>query len=200
MRGASFSLALALLTGSVALAQHAAEEKKAADGEPLSQSHGGGDPLTKWKWVNFFILGGGLGYLIAKNAGPFFASRSREIRQGIGDAQKMREESEAQAAEMDARLRNLGADIEALRASAREEAAAEGERIRRDNERDFAKIQAQAEQEIASASKGAQTELKRYTAELAVGLARRKVQDRMSSADQDALVRDFVSGLGKSTQ
>jgi len=154
--------------------------------------------MTNWKWANFAILAAALGFLIVKNAGPFFASRSIEIRKGIEDATKLRADAEARAAAMDARLANLGVEVEAMRKAAKDEAAQEGARIRQETERELAKIQTHADQEIANALKTAQIELKSYSAQLAVELARKKVRDRMTPADQDSLVQAFTADLGGS--
>jgi F0F1-type ATP synthase membrane subunit b/b' len=45
---------------------------------------GGG--LQIWKWANFLVLAGGIGYLIGKKGGPFFAARSVKIRKDIVEA------------------------------------------------------------------------------------------------------------------
>ncbi|MGH9658184.1 MAG: hypothetical protein ACRD96_06545, partial [Bryobacteraceae bacterium] len=137
-------------------------------------------------------------YLIKKNAGPFFASRSEEIRQGIDEARKMKADAEARAAAIDARMKGLSADIESLRQTAREETAAEGRRIRRETERELAKIHAHTEQEIVSLTKAARMELKRHAAGLAVGLARQKVAQRITPAHEEALVRAFAVEIGRS--
>src|SRR5260221_508016 len=105
--------------------------------------------------------------------------------------------AEKRAAAMDAKLANLGAEVETLRKSAREEAAMEGDRIRQETQRELAKIQANAGHDIASALKSAKIELKSYSGQLAIHLARDKVRQRMTPADQDALVRSFVSDLGR---
>jgi len=152
--------------------------------------------MTGWKWANFAILVAALGYLAVKQGGPYFASRSIEIRKGIEDAQKMRADADARAAAMEARLANIGMEVEALRKSARDEAAQEGDRIRQETQRELAKIQTNADHEIASALKTAQIELKRYSAQLAIQLAGAKVRERMTAVDQDALVRRFVDDLG----
>jgi len=188
------ALCLALLFGLACLVF--AQERPAA-AEPAAHGDSGGEKdMTAWKWANFAILVAALGYLVAKQGGPYFASRSIEIRKGIEDATKMRADAEARAAAMEARLANIGVEIEAMKKSAREEAAQEGDRIRQETQRELAKIQANADHEISSALKSAQLELKRYSAQLAISLARNKVRERMTPADQDALVRDFVDDLG----
>jgi len=57
------------------------------------------------------------------------------------------------------------------------------------------RLSTHAEQEIASAGKAARMALKRYAAELAVGLAEQKVRARMTPDTEDALVQGFVRNL-----
>ena len=153
--------------------------------------------LTLWKWANFAVLAGGLGFLIAKNAGPFFRSRTEKIQEGMAEAEKLRADAEARVAAVDARLANLQADVEALRSAAAGEQAAAAERMRQETAAEMAKIRAHAEREIASAGKAARMELKRYCAELALHLAEQKIRERMTPENQDALVRSFVQNLAR---
>lgn len=160
-------------------------------------SHGEGahEGLEAWKWANFVILAGALGYMVRKNAGPFFAARSEQIKKDMVDAQEARRQAEARAADVDRRLAALDAEIAALRAESKREAEAETERLARHTAAEIAKIRAHAEQEIASAGKAARTELKRYSAELAVELAEQRLRARMTPDMQEALVRGFVRDL-----
>ena len=148
-----------------------------------------------WKWANFLLLAGALGYLIGKNAGPFFDARSASIRQDMEDSLRQRQEAEARAAEVDRRLASLEADIAALRGESQREAQTETDRMARQTAAEIAKIQAHAEQEIASAGKNARMELKRYSAELAIGLAEQKIRARMTPDAQDTQVQAFVRDL-----
>jgi len=159
---------------------------------PAEGEHG---KLELWKWANFVVLAAGLGYLIGKNAGPFFAGRSQQIRKDMQEAQEARRQSEARAAEVDRRLASLESEIAALRADSQKEAQAEGERLSRHTAAEIGKIQSHAEQEIASAGKAARMELKRYTAHLAVALAEQRLQSRMTPETQDRLMRGFVRDL-----
>jgi F-type H+-transporting ATPase subunit b len=162
-----------------------------------SESKSAEPDMTRWKWANFAILVAGLGYLVVKQGGPYFAARSQEIRKGIEEAQKLRADADARAAAMDAKLASLTADVETTRKASREEAAQEDARIRQETERDLAKVQANVDHEIASALKAAQLELKRYSAQLAVDLAGTRVREAMTPAAQDTLVRNFVTELGR---
>jgi len=192
MRRTAVWLVLALGLTALAVAQeHAPAGEKGGHGKSEEKD------MTGWKWANFAILAAGLGFLLVKQAGPYFASRSTEIRKGIEDARKISADAEKRAAAMEAKLANLGAEVAALRKSAREEAAMEGDRIRQETQRELAKIQSNADHDIASALKAAQIELKSYSGQLAIHLARSKVRQRMTAADQDALVGNFVADLGR---
>jgi F-type H+-transporting ATPase subunit b len=147
------------------------------------------------KWANFLLLAGLLGYFIGKNAGPFFAARSAGIRKDMDESLRQREQAEAKAADVDRRLANLEEDIAALRGHSETEGQAETERMAQHTAAEIAKIQAHAEREIASAGKAARMALKRYSAELAMGLAEQKVRARMTPDTEDALVQGFVRNL-----
>jgi F-type H+-transporting ATPase subunit b len=186
--------AIAIAAGLLA----AQESHEAAKPAQHGESSGGPEEekdYTGWKWANFAILVAGLGYLAVKNAAPYFASRDSEIRKGLDEARKLNAESEARAREIDARLAGLDAEVEKLKTGAAGEAAAEGERIRKEATLDLQKIQAQADHEIASAAKVAQAELRAYSAHLALQLARRKVEARMTGTEQDGLIREFVQDM-----
>jgi F-type H+-transporting ATPase subunit b len=187
---AAWLLAAGLILVPAAFPQHGEHEEAAPHGETHSN-------VDAWKWANFLILAGVLGYFIAKRGGAFFRSRQNEIRKGMADAEQARAEAEARLAEVDHRLANLGSEIEVLRRTAREEAAAEGERIRQQTGQRMAKIQVQAEQEIAAAVKAARAELKSYSAELSIGIARQKIRQRITPEGQNALIESFVEGLEK---
>jgi F-type H+-transporting ATPase subunit b len=147
-----------------------------------------------WKWANFAILAGGLGYL-SKNAGPFFAGRTQQIRKEMIEAGELRKQAEMRAAEVDRRLANLESEIAAMRAEAKQEAETETERLARHTAAEIGKVQLHAEQDIAAAGKAARMELRRYSAELAVQLAEQKIRVRMNPEIQDALVMGFVKDL-----
>jgi F-type H+-transporting ATPase subunit b len=199
MRRAFFVLllGLALLTP-VAFSQgEAPPESRPGAGSKSSEAAGEGG-LEVWRWANFVLLVGGLGYLAAKFGGPFFQARSRKIRQEMVDAEEERKAAEKRAAEVDRRLANLESEIQALRAESQKEASSEQERMRQQTAAEMVKIRAHAEQEIAAAGKAARLELKKYSAELAVSLAGQKLRARVTPDTQEALVRGFVRDLDSS--
>jgi F-type H+-transporting ATPase subunit b len=165
----------------------------------LAQEKEGGEPeggnVQLWKWANFLVLAGALGYMIGKNAPPFFAARSQQIGKDMTEAAEARKAAETRAAAVDQRLANLEAEIASLRAHSETEAEAETQRLAQHTAAEIARIQARAELEIVSAGKAARLELKRHAAELAIGLAEQKIRARLTPETQDALVRGFVHDL-----
>ena len=165
-----------------------AEEKK-------SETAGGESGLKAWEWANFILLAGGLGYIVRKHAGPFFEARGLHIRKEMLAAEEAKKEADSRAAAVELRLARLEDEIAALRAEAQREERAESARYVRHAVAEAAKIQARAEQEIAAAGKAARMELKRHAAELALGLAERKIRARMTAETEDQLVRAFRENL-----
>src|SRR5262249_6443425 len=121
-------LPLALAAG-LCFAQEHGEGKKEGHAGAAAEEEGGG--LEIWKWANFLILAGGLGYLIGKTAGPFFANRSMNIRKDMEESLRQGQEAEAKAADVDRRLASLDNQIAALRSEGETEFKRTAERIAR---------------------------------------------------------------------
>ena len=170
----------------------------AAEGHAQEAAARGGGSVTWWKVANFVLLAGGLGYLMYKKGGPFFGARSREIREAIDEAARLKAEAEARAAEIEQRLSSLASEVEALRRSARQETAAEAERAGARLRQEISKVQAEAEQEIASAAQTARRELRVYASDLAVRLAEQQLRARMSPEAEGRLVAAAIQELGRS--
>jgi F-type H+-transporting ATPase subunit b len=163
---------------------------RAAEGAPDSEG-----PGELWTALNFLILAGFLGYLIAKNLGPYLATRGQKIQEGLAAGEKAKSEADARAAVVQAQLDSLGAEIERLRAAALEDREREAGRIRRETEAELARILQHAEQEIESAGKVARQEVRRYASKLAIELAETKLRARMSPDVQAGLLQNFLGDV-----
>ena len=197
MRRAAFALALGLAFASYVLPQDPSEVPVPQSQPARQAQHEAetGDPWLLWKWVNFLILIGGLGYMASKHVPALFRARSEEIQQALADAAKVRKDAEAQAASIEQRFKNLEMEIENLRQTARAEAASEGERIRQETERHLARIQEQSVQEIVLMTRAARHELRKYSADLAIGLATQRIRARMTPEVEQNLVDGFLDNL-----
>jgi F0F1-type ATP synthase membrane subunit b/b' len=191
-----------LLAGCLASTLMLAQEKEHTVGVPnqttareVEESRVNEGNELVWKWVNFAILFGGLGYIAVKFGGPFFRNRSAEIVRGIQEAAAVKAEAEARVAAVEAKINNLEADIDELKRTSHSEMQAEAEHIRAETAAGIQKIQARAEQEIASAAKLATQELKAYTADLALKLAEQQIRNQIGPETQERLVNSFVRDL-----
>ena len=185
-RRAVLAVALGLALASYALPQESGAQKAEVEQ---------GDPWIWWKWANFLILAGGLGYLIRKNVPPLFDKQSSEIQSSLREAAKAKEEAATYAAGIEARLANLQSEIEKLRVSARTDMATESERIRRETDHHLLRIREQTAQEIELLTRSATAELRKYSAELAIGLAEQRIRSRMNPDTQQSLAEGFLHDL-----
>ena len=151
--------------------------------------------LVVWQWINFAILAGVLGWIAAKQGGPFFASRAKGISEGLRAGEQAKEEAEARARSVEARLANLKNEVADIRSRAREEREREADRVRRDTGAEIARIRAHAELELQSAAKQARLDVQRFAAKLAIDLAEQKIRSQMSGSAQAALLDGFLHDL-----
>lgn len=171
---------------------HEATHEKSGEGEHKEGEH---KDLEVWKWANFVILMGVLGYLISKNVGPMLVARSAEIREGLAAGERAKAEADAKSAAVDARLAGLEKTIAGMQAEAREEREREAGRIRKETQNELARLQRHAEMEIESAGKLARLEVQRHAAKLAIDLAEQKLRARMSPETEKTLLDRFVKDI-----
>lgn len=134
--------------------------------------------------------------VLRKPIGAAFRARQEGIRRDLMRAQEERDAALAKLAEVEGRLSNLDAEVEAIRAQAERDAQAERERIARSTEEDIRKLREQSRREIESAGKAARAELRAYTAEQSVRLAEEIIRREMRPDDDARLVKEYVEELG----
>ena len=164
---------------------------------PVLAAEEGGEHnnLMLYRVINFAILAVALGYLIKKNAGPFFAARNKAIAWEITEARRLAQESEARARAIDERLNRLDGEIESLRSAATVEMSAEHQRLEQQTEQAVRKVFSLAEQEMGAMAKAARLELRSFAASLAVGLAEKKIASRITPDTERRLVGEFMRNL-----
>ncbi len=180
-------------------AQEGHEPKEAGHeaGGHEAAGHEGGDPFLAAKWVNFAILAAGLGYAAIKIGGPALKGQQQGILDQLGAAAKRAEAAAAEAAEIDRKVSNLGAEVELVRQKAAGEMEAEAKRIEAETAQMLEKVRASAEQEIVSAEKHARQQIKAAASALALELALKKLKSQVTPERQRALVAQFTTRLGE---
>ena len=173
--------------------ESAAAEHAPATGE--APEHEASPWDTFFQWANFLLIGGAIWYLGKKYAVPLLSQRARAIQEDMERSARAVAEASQRLTQIEEQLQRLGEEIQRLRQTALQEAAAEQARIEAVAQSESGKIVQAAEQEIAAAAKAARRELQRYTAELAVGLAEKRIRETISLEAEKRILRSFVNDL-----
>lgn len=145
--------------------------------------------------INFAILAALLFFGLRKALPAMFRDRTATIQKAMEDARKASEDANRRLADVESRLANLGKEIAAMGEQAEQAIATEEQRLQSLAAEEMNKIVASAEQEIAAFGQAARRELTAHAADLAVTLARQRIQ--VDGATDQALVRNFADGLSQ---
>ncbi len=133
-------------------------------------------------------------FLLWKALPKLFRTRADRLAKALEEARKATEEANRLVADVEARLSRLDTEIEQMRAAMERDSADEEKRILAAMDAEKQRIIASAEQEIAAAQAGAQRDLKKFAADLAIDNAMRRIQ--LSAETDRALVKEFGEGIG----
>jgi F-type H+-transporting ATPase subunit b len=188
-------LALVFLLPTEGLAQEGGEPyPPAAESHP--KEHHVESPLTAvWKWLNFLILFGGLGWYLRKPLRGFLDSRARAIEEGLANARQAKELASTKLSEIETRLARLDQEIVHLKEQASREAEDERTRILESAKLEAQKILDLARREIDGLQKSARLELKAHLASLAVKLAEERLQRSVGPDENKKIIQQFLQTL-----
>lgn len=168
---------------------------------------GGGGPLGFWDYafpfINFFLLFGGLGFLLRKMIKEKFQNRSNTIQEGVAEAKKFYDEAFRKYEEIDCKLKNSDVEgkelLETLKQSADvekrqmiESAKAFADQLQKDTDR-------MIEQEIKRAGVLLKAETVKWAAEAAEQTIKQKLDDNA----QNTMNQEFISqvkGMGQESR
>ena len=151
-----------------------------------------------FRWLNFAIVFGGVGYLLIRKAPVFFRSRAEAIVASITEAAHANAQAERRLREAEEKLRQLDREVAELRAAAQRDSAAEAERIQAVARDEAGKIERAAQAEMEAAERAARMELKALAARLAVERAEAILRERITPETQAVLFRSFLNDLARS--
>jgi len=177
--------------GLLALTACAAPALAAEEGGDIASSTIG----WTFRWLNFAILFGG-GFWLLRKAPQFFRARAARIVSAIEESKQVKAESDRVLADAERRMANLDQEVADLRTTARQDAAAEAERIRSAARDEEAKIGRAAQAEIEAAEHAARAEMKALVAQLAIAGAESMLREKVSGDQQAVWMRRFVENLG----
>src|SRR4051812_17081702 len=185
-------LALVFLLPSEGLAWQGDEPySPAAESHP--KEHHVESPLTAvWKWLNFLILFGGLGWYLRRPLREFLDSRARAIEEALANARQAKELASTKLSEIETRLARLDQEIIHLKEQALREAEDERTRILESAKLEAQKILNLARREIDGLQKSARLELKAHLASLAVKLAEERLQRSVGPEENKKIIQQFL--------
>jgi F-type H+-transporting ATPase subunit b len=148
-----------------------------------------------WKWGNFLILFGGLGWYLRKPLREFLDTRSKAIEEGLSSGRRAKEEALRKLAEIEARLAHLDLEIKSLKDHARAEAEEEKAKILAGSREEAGKILEMASREIEGLKRSARLELQSHVAELAVKLAEERLKHTLTPEQNGKMIQQFLQTL-----
>lgn len=204
---AALVLAAAALAAPAAFAaatdQHA--EPAAAHAEPPHQAAGGheaageegkhdsGWTATIARIVNFAILAGVLVYFLRTPLATYLSGRIAKVREDLVTAKQTRDTATRQLADIEAKLKALPGEIEALKKRGAEDLAAERVRIEQAAEAERQRLLDHTRREIEMRLRVAKRELVELTADLAVGAASDRIKQSITPDDQARMIDRYAS-------
>lgn len=150
---------------------------------------------TVFRWLNFLLVVGALGYLIGKFGAPYFRGRALAIGKAIREANQTRAVAERELQEASEKLAHVDREIEQERRTAERESAADHERIRALTKSELERISQAGRAEIAAAERAGNQELRAIAARLATERAAALIHAEMNPVADATLFNSFLAQL-----
>jgi F-type H+-transporting ATPase subunit b len=155
--------------------------------------HGGSEEGLLFPLLNFALLVGVLVYLTRKPIQAYFAERRKSISDDLEKSAELQRQAEERNAKWQRRLVELERELEEIRRLGRERADAEREQILADARESAARIERTARTAIDHELRRAREKLRDEASDLAVELAAGLLGERVTEADRDRLVDEFIA-------
>ena len=168
----------------------------AAEGEAKTE---GSATESIFRWLNFLIVFGAIGYLIAKHGGAFFRGNAKSIAASITEASAAKAEADRELHEVEAKIARLDREIEEMHEAGKRDSLAEAERLRISGLAEIEKIKLAARAELSAAERAAQQELRAVAASMAVDRAATLVAAGMNAQVRANMFRTFLGKLERNT-
>jgi len=166
-------------------------------------SSGGGEEahpsLVKeyaYKIINFVLIFGIVIYFARKPIANMLKQRTELIEKTLKEAQEAKEVAQKALQEAQTRLQTKDKEIEELIAVSKQAGEQEKARLIEESERLKERIFEQAKVNIEYELKGAKDALKAEAVEIAMGLAEKKIKEKLTKEDQEKLLQESLTKIG----
>jgi F-type H+-transporting ATPase subunit b len=161
------------------------------------ESHG--SPLTDLlgKTINFLILFGGLGFLLAKPIRAFLGEAGLAVEKTIQKTERAKEDTERKFEALKEQMQGLESEARKIREAGREAGNQGRDRLLAGARQEAERIKSLAELEIKMHLLSVRSELRKYAAERAVSLAEESIKRRMTPELHARLIDSSMRQLDK---
>ena len=149
-----------------------------------------------WRFFNLAIFVGILVYLLKTPLSNAFKAKRETIRAELIKAEEEKQAALAQLTATEAKLVNLDAETQTVRARAAQEAEVEKTRIAEQAEFEINKLREQATSEIERKNQQARMELRKFSAEESIRLAEEKIKREINSEKDAKIVKANIQAIG----
>jgi F-type H+-transporting ATPase subunit b len=147
--------------------------------------------------INFVIFA----FILVRYALPtvrnFLLTRREEIITALDEAAAKKRQAEAMVEDYKGRLAGLDQEVQSIQASLRDEGEREKQKLLREAETLAAKLKEDARFLADQEVRAARQKIREEMANEAETAAREIIQRRLSPADQNRLIEDFVQSIGQ---
>lgn len=150
-----------------------------------------------FRLINFLIVAVLLYKLLKRPIRDWMARRREGIEKALSEAKEAREQAEALLREQRERVEHLQEELKAVEAEAAQERERLRERLRSETETAVRRLMDETKATIELEGKKARAELQAKASALAVELAEELLVKNLDPEDQERLVEDYISKLGK---
>ena len=174
----------------------------AAAGPALAAGGGEHDIMSKLVHpaLNLLLLLAVILYFARKPIRAFFGDRRIQIQDELRRAAELKAEAEARYTGWQRRLANLDAELETIRATSRERAEAERERIVADAEAVAERIRSDAHAAVDHELRRARERLREKASELAIEIAAERLEEQLTDDDRSRLLDEFVQLIERTSE
>lgn len=146
-----------------------------------------------WRIINFAIVVGIIWKLAGSKIRDLLVGRQQEIRDNLEDLQARQADAEQKLKQVEQSIANLAQEKQAILDEARKQGEALKATIIEKAEKDAAQIREQAGKTAVNEAAGAVEAIRAEVAELVVQAAEKIVQEKLSDADHDRLVDEYLT-------
>ena len=150
--------------------------------------------------LNLLLLLAVIIYFARKPIKAFFGERRTQIQDELRRAAELKTEAESRYTDWQRRLTDLDTELETIRATARERAEAERERIVADAEAAAERTRRDAHAAVEQELRRARERLREEASQLAIEIAAERLEEQLTDDDRSRLLDEFVQRIERGSE